>query len=198
MTSVTSETLAAFVDRSLPIGAELDSAALKRILDSLGIDATDRRVRMALESAVRESLDASGTLAWDPGGWKIKVTGQAIQGVVVAGMMYAVLTALKLDLSLLGTVVPAVMPMLFAVERVKLTTREKELHAALVLSDKVRLGTPEELYASLPASVQSQVNPLDFADFVSKLADAGKAERLGYREFLIARPGNSRLRVTFE
>lgn len=79
-----------------------------------------------------------------------------------------------------GYTLPAVLAVLFKVDAIRIEGKDKEL--LLILEERTgkdgRLRTVEELYGLLPVNEQNHIAPSDFAVFVEKLRQAGRAEQL--------------------
>lgn len=90
-------------------------------------------------------------------------------------------------------VLPAVLPLLIDVRKVRLSRGDRKLLLELRLSQTPAQAaiswTPDALYGRLPAVVQQQVSPIDFADFVDRLVQAGEVDDAGSDE-VVVRPAN--------
>jgi len=99
--------------------------------------------------------------------------------------------------SLPGYVLPAVISLLFDIEKINLTPKEDYLLAQLKLSPKAAKGiqTPKRLFAALDEDVRSQISYLDFLDFLEKLHLTGNTIPRGSDAFELS--AKSRLRINF-
>ncbi len=191
------ETLSSWVEARVPVGSEVGPADLEAWIEELGLP-SNPRVQAAVSGAVREWGAAQGSLAWEPGGWKVKVTSPLVQGSISAALLWGILGAFQIATPIAAAVIPAIVPLLFSVEKVRLTRGEEEVLAHLALADRVRTETPEKLYQQLPASIREELGFLDFLDLVEKLVDAGRADRKDGEAIAIEPEGRARLRVVFE
>jgi hypothetical protein len=191
------QSLEEFVASTIPLGAEIGPEDLENLLDELHLSKQGIREQQILLGAVREWAAGEATLAWEPGGWKVRIAGPGVQTAVSAGLLWAALTALGVGAAIPVAIIPALIPTLFAIERVHLKKSDEEVVASLFLHDKVQLGTPQQLYDDLPPSVREELGYLDFVDLLEKLVEAGRAERKGEKTYLLEADGKRRFRVTF-
>jgi hypothetical protein len=144
------------------------------------------------------SPDLGGAkLALRPGGWTIKVSEGVMKGSITAALLGSIL-ALAGFPALPTLVLPAIFPILFELEKVRLTVKEKEVLAVLTLRDEARSGQhpPEQLYVLLPVEMRQQLSPLDFADFLEKCRRAGLAEQSPDKRMTLRPPEQAKFRVT--
>ncbi len=198
LTNEISQSLTEFVAARIPVGTEIGPADLQRLLDELPIPEGTARAQALFFGAVREWAIDDASLAWEPGGWKVRVTGPGVQTAVTASLLWVVLSALGVGAAIPMAVIPALIPTFFAIDRVRLTMSEKEVVASLFLNDEVQLGTAKQLYESLPPSIREEIGYLDFVDLLEKLVEAGRAERKSERTYLLDAKAKGSFRVTFE
>jgi hypothetical protein len=89
-------------------------------------------------------------------------------------------------------VLPAILPLLVDMDRVRLSRGDRQLLAVLRFNAGAAAGQPvhpDVLYNRLPDDVRQDVSPLDFADFTARLIAAGEADDPGYGDVtLLDRP----------
>lgn len=203
------------VERTIDIGEAVDAAAdvadgagtlsLEQVRDLFqevtglsGLDAAFEQV----EDALLAGLGELPGLQVRPGGWVIDLRASAVRTVLAAALVGGVMWRAGLD-QLPGYVLPAVLPLLVDVRQVRLTHGDRKL-----LLELRRAQTPAQvplpwsadaLYGRLPATVQQQVSPVDFADFVQRLVQAGEANRAQSEEVVLRQAGDPAwIRITVE
>ncbi len=127
-----------------------------------------------------------------PGGWIIDLRDSATRTVLAAALVGGMMLPAGFD-QLPAYVLPAVLPLLIDVRKVRLSRGDRKLLLELRLSQTPAQAaiswTPDALYGRLPAVVQQQVSPIDFADFVDRLVQAGEVDDAGSDE-VVVRPAN--------
>jgi hypothetical protein len=170
------EDVAARIDLLTKNSEEVSQQALQKFWESLGL-ASEESGYFAFEDAflIQVSADRPEELNFSPGGWVAKVTGPLAKTAIISALLAIALAASHaIDISAL--VIPAIAPLLFDLEKVRLTRSEEQILIELTLKQDARTMTVEELYAALPASIQDQVAPLAFQDFLEKCRTAGLAD----------------------
>lgn len=131
------------------------------------------------------------------GGWTIRVGEGLLRSGIVGGLLAGLLSASGFP-GLPAVVLPAIIPLLFDLEKVRLNAGESELLAELtVKQDLSQLpSTAEELYQALPSSLRDELSLLDFREYLERFYLAGYADRVD--DLVVLRgPGKGRLRITF-
>jgi hypothetical protein len=128
---------------------------------------------------------SSEELAFLRGGWTLNLKAGVVKTALAGAFMAGLFSLLGFD-AINPAVLPSVLPFLFELESVNLSQKEALLLAELKVRPAVmkQLHSPAELYAVLPPSTQSQLNELDFADFLHQLDLSGwvaKKEGLSYQ-----------------
>jgi hypothetical protein len=141
--------------------------------------------------------NADGVLEFRPGGWIVNVSEGLLKGVITAALLAGFFAMGDLP-ALPALVLPAVIPILFDTEKVRLTKSEGRLLASLTLHDDVRTGkhSEEALYAKLPVKVQEELSNLDFAEFLEKCRTAGLADVHADNTLLLRPAEEPRFRIT--
>ncbi len=142
---------------------------------------SDPRGRLVAASTAQAIVDGmlgeAGRQAAVGAGIKLDLAGGLTRTATVTVVLGAVLALAGVS-GIPAIVLPTVLPLLVDIQRVRLERREEELWLELV----ARPGaldpeqSPEALYQRLPEEMQAVVSPLDFAQFLQKLHDAGLAE----------------------
>jgi hypothetical protein len=156
------------------------------------------------EMAVLEVMRDAGALqigALDPawgGGWQWDMSSGAAKSVLTSALLYGVLVAAGIP-TLLPIVVPTIMPLLFEIQRVRLTRSEKGIINIIgARKDALsRRGTSARLYKSLPIDVRASLGPHEFEQFIEAAINAGVASQYGeIIEVLESGENVFRLRIT--
>jgi hypothetical protein len=137
-------------------------------------DAEDEIALDLCEDVITTVGRETALLAIRPGGWTVKVTEGLIKGTVTAGILSGIFLLAGFP-ALAAAVWPSILPLLFDLEKVRLTKKEEGILATLTLREEIRtkLQAPDELYASLPDAIREQLSPLDFRDFMDRCRKAG-------------------------
>jgi len=196
--SPANETLNALVAQRFPVGSVVGSGDLREMLTAVGIEEPPLDVSTAVEAAIREWADESSQLAFQPGGWKVNVTGALAQSAISAALIWGVLTAAQLTTPIPVVLVSAIIPRLFSIERIKLSRVEDEVLATLALQGEARVGNAKALFDALPPEVREELNYSDFQALLDKLESAGRGERREDGSFVVYAKGRGKLRVKFE
>lgn len=133
--------------------------------------------------------------AWG-GGWKWDLGNSAVRTVCAAALLAAVFASGGLTL-LPPLVLPAVLPLMFDLERVRLRRSEERVLEIFNVRPGFldRFGKPEELYETLPDWVKSSVSLLEFEEFIEHAVEAGNALKSGKR-YEILPSGETVMRLT--
>jgi hypothetical protein len=180
---------------------KLDQPALLRLLDDVaGITPeTDPFAVMAAEDALAANARGTAVLEVRPGGWVIDTTSSLARTAVTAALMTAVMYAGGFD-QIPAYVLPAILPLLVDMDRVRLSRSDRQLLAVLRFNAGAAAGQPvhpDVLYDRLPDDVRQDVSPLDFADFTERLIAVGEADDPGYGDVtLLDRPRWIRISFT--
>ncbi len=119
-------------------------------------------------------------------GWKISLSGALIKTAITTALLASAFYLLEAD-SIPLQLIPAIIPVLFDIERIKLSRGDKYLIGEIYAKKKLRnkfLGI-EDLYKKLPNKVKKQLNKKDFYDFVEKLISVGIAKKNNKSEISI-------------
>ncbi len=185
-------TLAEYVNR-LEVPDELDREWFTAsFLASFGIDPDSDLADLCEDIVVATVAGDDAAFHMRPGGWRVSVAGTAVKALLTAALLGAALFhngATDIPAELL----PAVIPLVVDVNRVRLSRRDRELLAPLRIAS-ADLGTtavsPHVLYNRLEPSVRAELNFGDFADFCDRLIAAGQLDDAGLGD-VRTRPADS-------
>ncbi len=165
----------------------------------------DDRASRAGFSAFEQSLgaqleseeDDEHRLDLRAGGWTIDITNSVVRSALVLALLSGALVAAGAA-GLAPLVLPAVLPLLVDIDKVRLRPSDELLIAELRLNTDAYEGglSPDELYRRLPARTRRAVSPLDFADFLDLIRRAGVAQDRGDGNLVILDPAEARFRVS--
>ena len=181
----------------------LRSADLERLWDELVPDAPDGR-RAFLASVARESLQervAGGPVPETapgirPGGWEVDLQSGLVQSVVGGGLIAGLLVALGAT-QIPAALVTLVVPLLFDVEKVRLTPGQHVVLAELVgRREALAEASARDLYARLSPETREAVAYPDFADFLDTCRRAGLADVGDDGTVVLRRGDQARFRIT--
>lgn len=131
------------------------------------------------------------------GGWQIKISDQALKTALTMTFLSVALGGLGFTM-LPGYVLPAVLPLLFDIEKVRLSRKENELLIELTRWESVHQTpqNPKNLYALLSKENQIQIPYLDFLDFLDKLEKAGFARPTDQDRVLLSNPNFAQFKLS--
>jgi hypothetical protein len=180
---------------------ELDQPALLDFLRNVtGIDTdTYPFAVIAAEDALAANGRGTPVLEVRPGGWVVDTTSSLARAAVTAALMTAVMYAGGFD-QIPAYVLPAVLPLVVDLDRVRLSRSDRKLLALLRVNAGAAAGqavNTDVLYNRLPASIRQEISPLDFADFVDRLVAAGEADDPGFDD-VVLRNQPRWIRISFE
>ncbi len=133
---------------------------------------------------IRDSLTWSKTfssLHMRPGGWRIDIAGTAVK-TFISGSILAAALFVNGAQEIPAELLPAVLPLLIDVQRVRLDRRDRELLIPLRQATNGIEGmavSPRVLYNRLDAVTQDELNYDDFAAFCTRLVEAGELDDAG-------------------
>ena len=180
----------------------LDKDGLAALFESVtGLVADEHPEAMAAcEDALRAQLDPSDPeLEAHLGSWIVNLKSSTAKFAVSTAIMSGVLVTGGFD-QIPAYVLPAVLPLLVDVDRVKLNRGDRKLLLELRTASASSGGQPvdaDTLYSSLPPHLRAQISPIDFARFVDKLVDAGEADE-GVEGQIVVRNQPKWIHIGFE
>jgi hypothetical protein len=171
------------------------------VLTPLGIKADHYLADLCEDILISTADNSTGELHMRPGGWRINLAESLVRtavasAVVGAGLVFAGVDQVPLQL------LPAVLPLLVDLKRVRLNRADREL---LIPLRKAAAGLegfalhPEVLYNRLDPTVQAQLNYRDFLAFTERLIEAGELDNAGGDDIRPRRVGDPAwVRITLE
>lgn len=174
---------------------------LADFLRPLGI-AADGDVSQGCEDVVLAGAGfADGSLHIRPGGWRINLAGSAIRTLLAGSLVAAALAVGGFD-DIPIEVIPATLPLLVDVKRIRLDRRDRSLLLPLRGAAAGLEGQaihPQILYDRLDPAVRRQLNYLDFVAFCERLIAAAEMDDGGFDEIKPRAPGSlAWIRVTLD
>ncbi len=164
----------------------------------LGLDAA-KGTEILLTAARDATLHATGSLdpAWG-GGWRWNLSEGVVKSICGSVLLAAVLSSLGVK-GLAPLVIPAIIPLLFDLEKVQLERSEERVIRIIGARTGVleRYGKPERLYISLPESVRQSVTLEEFTIFLENAVSAGMVKKAG-SEFEVLPDGVTVLAFTIQ
>jgi hypothetical protein len=176
---MTTKPLEELVDRMpTTIGPEQLAEAWRELAGSLELD-PNRGMEMII-SVPRDLTLRQGQVtdsAWG-GAWEWNLSDGVSKAAVTSALVAAALMAVGAGVGMAPVLIPAVIPFLFDVKRVRLErTAENYLRIIGARKDVAeRCGTAASLYDSLPADLKSAVSRAEFEEFLGQAVDAGHAK----------------------
>lgn len=192
------------VDEAFPNGlpSEIDKTGLLAVWNETFPNAENA----ILDEATKETLvnsflifsgedKTSADLHMISGGWKITLSPNLFKMAFTSSVLTAALHSAGMT-SFTGYVLPAVVSLLFDIDKILLTRSEEYLLAELKLSEQAMKGihTPERLFSFLNDDIRDQISYLDFLDFIENLKLTGNTIPRGDKNFEIAK--KQRLKIT--
>lgn len=140
----------------------------------------------------------SDELKFINGGWTINAKAGFIKTAIGYATMAGVFTLIGTTGSIALMVLPSVLPFLFEIEKIELNKKEQYILAKLLLRDEVKtqMHNINQLYELLPNEIKSDLNILDFIDFLEKLDLAGYKDT--YTEKVYRLSENARFKLSFK
>lgn len=144
--------------------------------------------------------EAEGDFNFRPGGWEVNLHRAVAQSVVASALLTGVLASLGAT-QVPAAIAAAIIPLLFDVNKAKLTERQKVIHLELTRAGETLTDSHDydALYALLTPETRQQINRLDFIDFLDACKRAGlldDAKEPG--EVILRAPGAERFRITLK
>lgn len=194
-------TLAVHLDR-LTVPATIDHEWLvSQVLTPLGVSPTSDLADLCEDILIALVSDDESVFPMRPGGWRLDVAGTTIKTALASAVLGAALFLNGSD-EIPAELLPAVVPLLVDVKRVRLNRRDKELliplrHAAHGITGMA--VSTQVLYNRLDPAIRAQLNFEDFDAFCTRLIEAGEMDDAGLGD-VRSRPADQPawIRVTWE
>lgn len=106
------------------------------------------------------------------GGWTIALKANLLRTAVMTALITGALIHSQTP-AIPSIVIPAIVPLLFEMERVKLKRSEELILLELAYKPEAKDKTAAELYALLPEKIRKDLSELEFADFLDSCKAAG-------------------------
>lgn len=168
------------------------------VLGPLGIRPGDYLADICEDILLSAADKSTGELHMRPGGWRINLSesvGRTLLASVAvgAGLVFAGADQIPHEL------LPAVLPLLVDLERVRLNRQDRELLIPLQEAAAGLEGfalNPEVLYNRLEPAVREKLNYGDFVAFTERLIEAGELDDAGGND-IRPRGGTAWVRITW-
>ena len=170
------------------------------VLDPIGIRDGEPLADLCEDILLAAADTTAGELQMRPGGWRINVGASVVRTLLASCLVGAGLLTIGAD-QIPIELLPAVLPLLIDVEKVRLDRRERQLLIPLKTASAGIEGiavNPEVLYNRFDPAVRTQLNYQDFLAFVDRLVQAGELDDAGLGD-LSARTGKPAwIRLTWD
>lgn len=157
----------------------------------LGIRTGSALADLCEDMFVVASSEAGSDLRMRPGGWQVNIRGSLVKALLAAVLVGAGLFVDGKD-DIPAEIIPAVLPLLVDLTRVRLNRQDRALHVPLSLATAGLEGmsiNPQVIYNRLDPAVREQLNYGDFVSYCERLVDAGEMDDGGFDELRIRQPG---------
>lgn len=147
---------------------------------------------------IAASGDNSQTLlALNTNSWKISIKKNLVTPFLTGAILTAVFRHLGYN-QLPLAILPAVLPYLLDIEKVKIEKREERLYLQIPIKKfKNQFKSAEEWYSILPDKIKASVNLEDFRDFLDNLVVAGYAKENKNEKFQLLKQGENIFKISF-
>ena len=162
------------------LGGTLSSDNVDELTGRLGLDTSSSAQLVALLEEFADwdgEQSPDGEFEFRVGSWELDLTRELIRSSILTAMLAVVLSTIPGGVGFAAIGV-AVIPSLMDIKRASLTDGERQLLIEVQRRPALtsKFLTVDDIYAGLPAEVQSQINRFDFANFIGALKRLGLAE----------------------
>lgn len=174
---------------------------LDEFLAPLGITPDSELAGLCEDIIASLLFESDDSFNMRPGGWRIDVAATTAKAALATGLLAGALFISGAD-HIPAELIPAVVPLLVDVDRVRLSRRDRELLVPLRVASVGIEGmavSPHVLYNRLDPAVAAQLNYDDFVGFCDHLVAAGEMDDAGFDE-IRARPADrpAWIRITWK
>ena len=126
------------------------------------------------------NIEDNEQLGFISGGWKITIGNNVLKTGLLAASLTGILYLSGFTM-LSGYILPAVLPFLFDIEKIKLSKGEEYILAELKLKEELIEAelTPNQIFEQLDETIKREISLIDFIDFMDKLNLSGHASLKG-------------------
>ncbi|GAB3438965.1 hypothetical protein GCM10027517_11820 [Phycicoccus ginsengisoli] len=172
---------------------------IDEMLPAFGIGHDTLMAQTLEDVLLADARTHSSKLEVRPGGWTVNIAGSVAKAVLATALVAAGLAAAGRD-DVPAELIPAVLPLVVDLAKVRLDRKERALLLPLRLATSGLAATPvhpQVVYDRLEPAVRAQLNYNDFLTFCERLIAAGELDDGGYGD-IQARPGGPAwVRITF-
>lgn len=155
--------------------------AWNNLASSLGLD-PEAGIEILVAVPRDVTLKLAGRLepAWG-GAWQWNLSDGLAKAAIISVLIAATLASAGVPIDMAPIVVPAVMPLLFDVKRVRLERTEDNYLRIIGIRPEItdRLGYIPDLYNSLPDQVKHDISRVQFESLLFKAVEAGRVVSYG-------------------
>ena len=174
---------------------------LEQFLAPMGVEPSGPVAEGCEDIFLTVSANVDGALQMRPGGWRVNVAGTVTKALLATALVSAALAVAGAD-DIPIELIPAVLPVIADIERVRLDRRDRALYVPVVLASAGLEGqavNPQIVYDRLDAVIREEVNYGDFLAFCDRLIEAGMMDDGGYDDIKPRRAGDvAWIRVTLQ
>ncbi|MBF9127944.1 hypothetical protein I0C86_02870 [Plantactinospora sp. S1510] len=167
-------------------------------LEAAGDTYPGRQGLQVVLDVIKESGADDGQFAFRPSGWEVRLSRSAAQSLLTSAILGGVLAVVGAD-QLPAAVLAAAVPLLFDIQKVRLSGGEHYLLARLraVPGATGSTTTAEELHALLPEELRDQTSLVDFMEFLDACHRAGQADVNADGSVLLHALADRKFRINF-
>lgn len=186
---------------ALDVPEEVSRAWLMdEVLVPLGVNPDSELAEVCEDAFVAALSGNDDMLHMRPGGWRMDIAGSVVRAALAAGLLGAGLFLGGAD-DVPVELLPAVVPLLVNLEKVRLDRREREFLAPLRVASAGIEGmavSPQVLFNRLDPLVREQLAYDDFLRLCERLIEAGEMDDAGYDDVRARPAGQSAwIRITW-
>lgn len=172
------------------------------ICNHTGIDIHDVQLFGALEEVFLQSIQdkdaVDSELYIKSKAWTVKLSSGILKSTIMGAILTGVFFASGYTM-IPGFVLPAIIPLLFDIEKVNISAKEDFILAQLTLNNQIlnKYKNPELIYDSLSEEITDELSKYDFIEFIEKMVLAGAFEQNKDSDVLIPLDGKTKFKINF-
>lgn len=172
------------------------------ICDYTGIDIHDTQLLETLEQAFLQSIQDKDTVDSElyikSKAWTVKLSSGILKSTIMGAILTGIFFASGYTM-IPGFVLPAIIPLLFDIEKVHISAKEDFILAQLTLNNQIlnKYKNPELIYDSLSEEITDELSKYDFIEFIEKMVLAGAFEQNKDSKILIPSDGKTKFKINF-
>lgn len=172
------------------------------ICNHTGIAIHDTQLLETLEQAFLQSIQDKDTVDSElyikSKAWTVKLSSGILKSTIMGAILTGIFFASGYTM-IPGFVLPAIIPLLFDIEKVHISAKEDFILAQLTLNKQLlnEYQNPELIYDSLPEEITDELSKYDFIEFIEKMVLAGAFEQNKDSEVFIPEDGKTKFKINF-